>query len=560
MSGGDARDSEAPFPANPPVRRRRHQGPLGFVVESVVMGWRWLVRMRTALYLLAALALLTAVATAVPQHPNVPGTVEAWLAGEEGPGTGISSLLLTVGAFDVYGSPAFLALLLALFLSLTACLLPRIKAWLRLVRRSRPPIARHRPNDVTVHRIDTDLEPGDVRDAGAALLGERHWRTRTSDDVAWRGEAGSGASQVAAEKGLWSREGGSLVFHLSFYVLLAAIVFGQLNSFEGQRGVIEGEPGFSDTEVSYWTYRPGRWFGSDDHATWRLDLDRFHVDWIRDPTAPGAGQATTFRSEVSITPSEGGAPFVAELEGNRPLTVEGMKVHQLDWGYAPYVEVEIDGEVVHAAFLTAVAGDDGVFRGAVKAPAADPDLGLEIELFPYAPDGDDGLPRLTGAPWDEAPLIVFHQWRGDLQLGRTQQIVTELDTDLMDPAGFGFLRPGQQVVVDGATIRFVELRRWVGFQVSHRPQIPWLLAGSGLLVAGLIPALYAYRRRLWVSASRDEATGRTIVEITGRAFQRPERFAAELDEVTNDLRERLVGLETNAAGSARRTHDAEVGG
>jgi cytochrome c biogenesis protein len=520
------RDSEAPPRANPRVTRRARPGPIGFVVESVVMGWRWLVRMKTALILLGILAGMTAVATAVPQAPNVPGTVEAWLAGEEGPGVGVAEALRVVGAYDVYGSAAFLALLLALFLSLTACLVPRIRAWLRLVRHSRPPLLRHADPALRTATLESTLTSEVVLARTELHFEGRRWRVRRADDDA--------PDQVAAEKGLWSREGGSLLFHLSFYVLLAAIVFGQLLTFEGQRGVIEGEPGFADTEVSYWTYRPGRWFDGADHAGWRLDLERFDVDWVRDPGAPGAGQATHFRSLVTITPPDGEA-FDAEVEGNRPLVVDGMKIHQLDWGYAPFVEIEADGEVVHAAFLTTVAGDDGIFRGAAKAPAAVPDVGLEIELYPFAPDGDDGLPRLTGAPWDEAPLIVFHQWRGDLQLGRTQQLITELDTDQLEADGWGFLRPGQEVQLEGVTVRFVELRRWVGFQVSTRPQIPWLLLGSALLVAGLVPALYAYRRRVWVRVGPRSVDGRILVEVSGRSFQRPEAFEEEHATLVDEL-------------------------
>lgn len=542
-------DSQAPPRANPPVvdpaRGRRGNGVVAFVLDSVRMGWRWLVRMRTALMLLGVLALMTAVATAVPQYPNVPGTVDAWLAGEEGPGPGVSRTLLAVGAFDVYGSAAFLALLLALFLSLTACLVPRIRAWIRLVRRSRPPLLRYRPErPATVLSTTVDADAAAVHVADE--LTDRRWRVRTDEPGTTSGAtSGSGGTalagvrQVAAEKGLWSREGGSLLFHVSFYVLLAAIVYGQLTSFEGQRGVIEGEPGFADTEVSYWTYRPGRWFGGDQHDGWRLDLDRFHIDWIRDPHAPGAGQPTMFRSEVTITPPEGGEPFTAEIEGNRPLNLDGTKIHQLDWGYAPYVEIEVDGQVVHAAFLTTVVADDGSFRGAAKAPAAEPDVGLEIELFPFAPDGEDGLPRLSGAPWDTDPLLVYHQWRGDLQLGRTQQLVTALDTDLMDNTGWGFLRPGQQAEIDGVTVRFVELRRWVGFQVSARPQIPWLLVGASMLSIGLVYALYAYRRRYWVLLHPPDDDGRTLVVCHGTAFQRPETFDVELARLGEHLAARL---------------------
>ena len=91
-------DSSAPPVQNPPIRRAPSpDGPpsaLRFVWDSVRMGWRWLTRMRTALWMLLWLGVLTAVATVVPQAPNVPSTVERWLAGEEGPGAGVSQLLL----------------------------------------------------------------------------------------------------------------------------------------------------------------------------------------------------------------------------------------------------------------------------------------------------------------------------------------------------------------------------------------------------------------------------------------------------------------------------------
>jgi cytochrome c biogenesis protein len=545
-------DSSLPPEPNPdvrrPLRRSGPSGPLGFVWQSTVMGWRWLTRMRTALYLLAVLGLLTLVATVIPQQPNVPSTVEEWLAGDSGPGTTIAEVLRVTGAFDVYGSLLFNLLLFALFLSLTACLVPRIRAWVRLVRRSRPPLVRRPGRTDLVAELETSHAPDHVHAVAAELLRSRHWRVRATsgDDAADEAAAAPGAkpAQVAAEKGLWSREGGSLLFHLSFYVLLAAIVFGQLLTFEGQRGLVEGEAGFTDAQVSYWTYRPGRWWGPDDHAGWRMDLEEFHVDWVRDPLAPGAGQPTTFRSDVTVTPPDG-EPFAATVEGNKPLVVDGMKIHQLDWGYSPRVVVEVDGEVVHDRFLTSQVADGGVYRAAVKAPSADPDVGLEVFLYPFAPDNEDGIPVPTGAPWDEAPLLIFRQWRGDLQLGRTQQTVNELDTSELESEGGAFLRPGDSVTVGDVTVSFPELRRWVGFQVSSRPQIPWLLAGSALLIGGLVTALYAYRRRLWVLAVRSEASGRTLVTVAGRAFQRPDTFEVEHQRLVAALADAIDATPTD---------------
>jgi len=523
-----------------------------FVWESTRMGWRWLTRMRTALWMLLWLGVLTAVATVVPQAPNVPSTVERWLSGEEGPGAGVSQLLWRTGAFDVYGSTIFLVLLFALFLSLTACLIPRIRAWVRLVRFSRPPLLRAGSGDFSTTYV-TSQGADEVLDAAELVLGERiagarRWRTRRTDgedDAASATQDAGAPVQVAAETGLWSREGGSLSFHLSFYVLMAAIIFGQLLTFEGQRGVVEGEPGFTDAAVSYWMYAPGRWFAEDDHAGWRLDLDRFEVDWIRDPLAPGAGQPTTFVSDVTVTTRDGDVS-TGVVEGNRPLTIDGRKVHQLDWGYAARIIVR-DGDRVVSDGFALTEDRTGFFGGAVKAPSATPDIGVELFLYPFAPDGPEG-PRLTGAPWSDAPLLLVSVWRGDLQLGITPQFINELDVEALDLTGVGLLRPGETLEFDdehgGVQIEFVELRRWVGFQVSSRPALPWLLLAGVMLSVGLTTALYAYRRRIWVvidrdgagagvgagagagagdgAAGADAADGRTLFRVVGRAFQRPD--------------------------------------
>jgi cytochrome c biogenesis protein len=410
------------------------------------------------------------------------------------------------------------------------------------------PLLRVTPADADVATFTTAIPPEAVLDEVERHLAEprsglRRWRIRRSDDA---------APQIAAESGLWSREGGSLAFHLSFYVLLAAIVFGQLLTFEGQRGVIEGEPGFTDTAVSYWMYAPGRWFPEERHAGWQLDLEEFEVDWIRDPLAPGAGQPTLFRSAVSITGRDGSVER-GIVEGNRPLVVDGRKIHQLDWGYAPRIVVRQDGVVVHDGWANTQANTQGIFTGAIKVPSATPDVGLELFLYPFAPEGPEG-PRLTGAPWADAPLLFVLQWRGDLQLGLTQQFINELDVSALDLEGGATLRPGERVQLGDVEVEFVELRRWVGFQVSSRPQVPWLLAGSAMLSVGLITALYAYRRRLWVlveeapseaaSAEEGSAAGtRTLVTVVGRAFQRPDAATEEHARIVAELTERLSKLE-----------------
>lgn len=524
-------DSPLPPEANPTVRRAsdpRSDGPLGLAVASLRLAWRWLKRMRTALYLLGLLGVETLIATVVPQEPNVPRTVAAWRQGTSGPGELVSGLVDLVGGYDVYGSPVFLALLLLLFTSLTACLLPRYRAWWRVLRRSRPPLSRHLGDQEHVTVLEVDARPAEVHHVARRVLRGRRWRLRAAAP-----DGDDGPHQVAAEKGHVLREGGSLAFHTSFYVLLVAVVFGQLLGFEGQRGVVEGES-FADTAIGYWSYQPGRWWGDADHDGFVLTLDEFHVDWHRDPRL--GAQPRLFSSDVTIERPDG-TVIQDAIGGNDPLVVDHLKIHQLDWGYAPRVLVEVDGEPVYDGYLTMSLAEGGFYSGAVKAPGAEPDVGFEVFFWPYAPPGEDGTPQLTGAPWADAPYMILQEYRGDLRMDAVQNVNT-LDTTSLTEGGVVALRQGQGAHLDsGVTVSFPELRRWVGFQVSSRPTAPWLLLGAFLVMAGLVPALYAYRRRLWVQAVPHD--GRTTVTIAGRSFQRPQAFEAEYQRVVEAIWARL---------------------
>ena len=538
-------DSFDPPEANPDLRapagrdRRAPTGPGAFVWASIRMGWRWLTRMKSALYLLAALGVLSLVATLVPQEPNVAGTVQAWREGTEGPGRAVATLLDELGAFDMYGAPIFLALLMLLFLSLTACLLPRVKAWWRLTRHGRPPATRHMDSHPEQASFTTSRSPAEVEDVVRTELGGRRYRLRARDGD----EPGPDTSRtdVAGEKGIVSREGGSLAFHLSFYVLLIAIVLGQLLGFQGQVGIVEGRA-FTDTQLAYWNTTPGRWWTADDHRAFTLELDEFHIDWVRDPRF--AGTPSLFQSDVTVTEADGDT-YSDSVGGNDPLVVDGMKIHQLEWGYAPRVVVEVDGEVVHDAFVTSLQTNRGFFRTAVKAPGADPDVGLELQLFPTAVDDEGNVVIDRGLPWADAPLLTVDLWRGDLGLERAQNVNRLDTTDLELTEASIPVALGQTFETEDGSVRisFPELRRWVGFQVSNRPTAAWLLLGAALMLVGLVPALYAYRRRVWVRAER-QPDGGTLVTVAGRAFQRPQAFEDEFADLVARMQDAAGGPAT----------------
>ena len=98
--------------------------------------WRQLTSMRTALLLLALLALAAIPGTVIPQRGLDPVKVDSFIAKHKVLGPLFSHLSL----FDVFAAPWFAAIYLLLFVSLIGCLVPRIRLHAAALRR-RPPKA-----------------------------------------------------------------------------------------------------------------------------------------------------------------------------------------------------------------------------------------------------------------------------------------------------------------------------------------------------------------------------------------------------------------------------------
>ena len=100
--------------------------------------------------------------------------------------------------------------------------------------------------------------------------------------------------------------------------------------------------------------------------------------------------------------------------------------------------------------------------------------------------------------------------------------------------------------------------------MSYRPQLPWLLVAGGLLSIGLITALYAYRRRIWVvvdgaangTADGAAGDGRTLYRVVGRAFQRQDVAEEEHARIAERIAQRLEAQPVAHAPQSREGVDA----
>jgi cytochrome c biogenesis protein ResB len=152
-----------------------------------------------------------------------------------------------------------------------------------------------------------------------------------------------------------------------------------------------------------------------------------------------------------------------------------------------------------------------------------------------------------------APFMRYQVWEGRL----LDPSLSGLDTRSMRETGSGLMGEGWTVNLDAGcaitgpegdlprnlvgvscpetsgsrtlTMSFPRLRQYSRFQITRDATVPYVLAAAILILAGLLPALYVSRRKIWVRAVADGDGA--LVQIGGFALQRKDRFADEFEAV-----------------------------
>jgi cytochrome c biogenesis protein len=500
-------------PAARPDRPPRRPG-LG---DTLRQAWREYRSMRTALVLLVVLAAASILGSLFPQEGLSPQRVDQYFADHPA----LAPVLERLGLFDVFGSAWYMAIYLALLGALVACLVPRTRALVRVLR-SRPPrggdLARYR----TRATFQTPAAPEETMDAARRVLRRSRFRVADHD------------GELAGEKG-YLREAASMLFHVSLLVLLVGLAYGKGYGYRGQAAIVEGET-WANARVGYDSFSPGRFFGPERLAPFQLRLDDFTNSFYPNNTP------REFASQVTALDLDGRRLQSQRVAPNRPMTVDGVRIFQSDYGYVPVVRVQgKDGKDLVAAQEVLTLRDPASewSTGAVRVTRASPQVGLELTMFTgleTAPNCPGGAP-FCNDPRLVRPVLVVLAYQGDLQANRAQSVFT-LDRSRLELLGDRplLLALGQsKALANGMVVSFTGLKQYSVFTLARDPGVPVVAVAAGLLLCGLVPSLYVTRRRVWVRAAPDGAGG-TRVELAGLALQGKAAFEGELARLAEHVR------------------------
>lgn len=526
-------------PAGDDAEVARRSGPSapqdksGATSRAVTWGWgRWawrtLTSMRTAVILLALLALAAVPGSLLPQRNVASDPMAVTRFVQRYPRW--STWLDRLGFFEVFASPWFAAIYVLLLVSMIGCVVPRCLRLWTSARAAPPPAPRHLSRYAGYRSC-----PVSADDASAALgraaveLRRRHFRVDHTP------------TEVRAEKG-YARELGNLLFHLSLLVLLLGIALGRLLGFEGRVVVVEGA-GFSNTVSQYDVFSPRPLTDVLALVPFNLTLDDVDVSYETAP--PRIGEPREFTSDVTYRGPDG-EQDTARIEPNHPLNVDGTKVFMTGNGYAPVVTVrDSRGEIVYegpTVFLPVDASytSDGV----IKAPGARPrDLAFEGFLLPTAAVNESG--PYSAFPDLLDPRLVLTAYTGDLGLdsGVPQSVYALDKTGLRQVRRQG--RPVAQALRLGQTLElpqgkgsvtFNDVRRFANFQIARDPGKEVSLVAAIMLLVGLTVSLTVRRRRIWIRIAPENSE--CAIEIASLAMTRREPLPAELDAITRVLAQR----------------------
>lgn len=254
------------------------------------------------------------------------------------------------------------------------------------------------------------------------------------------------------------------IFHLALLVIILLIALGRMIYLKGEAELVEG----LEFDGDLVTIDAGPWH------PWRLDRARFVNHGFSIAYAPGLQRLET-RNKVSWVDADG-LSQEAVIGDDKPLVLEGYRFYTT-WnkGFSLMFEWTPDG------------GEPGI--GSVNLPSYPANALKQAQQWT--------LPNLKEPLWSmlqfEGDLIPVDQ-DGHFRLPDDYRVVVRYGDQRWELIP----RENQVITLPGGTLRYLELRSWMGYMLAWDATIPWLLAASTVAALALAWHFWAqFSRKPW---------------------------------------------------------------
>lgn len=460
----DAATTRAPQP------RGRRSNPLA-------AAWNFLISMRTGLWLILVLGLLTLAGTMISQAPPEaladPASFERWYEG--GPQQkygGWAPIIAALGLFRVFSTWYFLALFALLATSILACSINRAP---RLWRTATQPRVAMREAFFTHAPLRSAFDlPMDAEAAAQRVReGLRTARFRPVDAAA------DGGTDLYGDKFRWAPFG-TVLAHLSFVIILLGFVVSAAFGFRDSQFIAPvGVP----VEVGHGTGMT-------------VVAHSFHDSYYDN------GKPKDYVSDLELFVD--GVPVARQdIRVNEPLIHDDVWFHQAFFGVGADVVVTEGGqEVFKDTVSMGWRSNDGTTTiGEFSIP------GKELKLYVAQAASGQVLPNLP------AGSLAFEVYR----LGNETPVSTKV------------VPQGGSAEIEGLTFTFERNRQYTGLTVKRDPGSIVVWVGSALLILGSCLVFFLPHRRVWARVrTNGDGTARVMLGAPNKRDPGMEPVFAEL--------------------------------
>ena len=295
-------------------------------------------------------------------------------------------------------------------------------------------------------------------------------------------ENDEGEKIIFAEKGRFSYLG-SFLTHISILIIVVGFAYGNYVGFED---FVSGVPG-EVVEV--------------EKADFDLRVDDFEIDYRDDYSVEQYNSTLTVLEEEQEIKQE-------KIYVNRPLRYDGINFYQSTHGWTAKLTVE---------------SQDNNFQDTLRMYEGGhfhyPQKNKVVYFHSFYPDYDVGIDGpINVSPKPNNPHFIW---------------LLYVDNQMED---MFVSAPGEAIEYRDTMFKFHDYSQYTGLRVVHDPGVPVFIAGSILMLVGLILSFYLYPRRVWAVVSSQGDKSKIIAG--GRGLKDKASFNQEFEKIMEKLDKR----------------------